>query len=282
MTFIYLPNSYDQPFIGPELPRLEAISRADSEDLRQPRIMHMHDDRIELLFVSSGSCQNIICHRPYQVRAGDLLVYNARIMHEEHIDLDPDTVIYTLDVRSVQRPGMPSNHLIAPDDSPLLRLEDYQEEIHFWIEAIYKQASTEADAGYDIANHLTRALLSLIVSEHRPVDTDERDLIAQGKLIKQWLDEHYAEEVSLQDIADALYLSPFHISRVCKRFTGYAPMHYVNRRRIGEAQTRLINSDQAVTDLALDLGFSNPSVFHRSFKQLVGCSPGTYRKNWQQ
>ena len=58
-------------------------------------------------------------------------------------------------------------------------------------------------------------------------------------------------------------------------------MQYINRRRIGEAQSLLIDTGRNMTEIAELVGFGNVSMFSRAFRQVVGCSPSDYRKKWQ-
>ena len=66
---------------------------------------------------------------------------------------------------------------------------------------------------------------------------------AFAQRIKDYIDKHFADEFSLQQMADALHVSPYYLAHICKEVTGYSPLQYVLRRRIGEAQTLLITTD---------------------------------------
>ena len=91
--------------------------------------------------------------------------------------------------------------------------------------------------------------------------------------IKDYIDRHFAEDFSLQSMADALHVSPYYLAHVCKDVTGYSPLQYVLRRRIGEAQTLLITTE-------LPVGYDNPSHFNAQFSKAVGMSPRTFRKEY--
>ncbi len=62
--------------------------------------------------------------------------------------------------------------------------------------------------------------------------------------------------------------------------TGYSPMNYIIRRRIGEAQTLLITTKLSITEIAGMVGFSNPNNFNIQFQKQVGLSPREYRKTY--
>ena len=108
------------------------------------------------------------------------------------------------------------------------------------------------------------------------------ELTNTGIAIKRWLDLHYQEDITLQDISEALFLSQYHISRAFKRFSGYSPTQYIARRRIGEAQSLLIHTQMPILDIALRVGYNSNSLFSRTFKTIVGRTPVQYRKDMQK
>ena len=103
---------------------------------------------------------------------------------------------------------------------------------------------------------------------------------AFAQRIKDYIDKHFADEFSLQQMADALHVSPYYLAHICKEVTGYSPLQYVLRRRIGEAQTLLITTDLPVTRIASQVGYDNPSHFNAQFSKAVGMAPRTFRKEY--
>ena len=65
-----------------------------------------------------------------------------------------------------------------------------------------------------------------------------------------------------------------------KDISGYSPIQYVIRRRIGLAQTWLISSDLSATQIATMVGYDNTNYFNTLFKRMVGVSPIRYRKQY--
>ena len=61
---------------------------------------------------------------------------------------------------------------------------------------------------------------------------------------------------------------------------GYAPMKYLLRRRLGEAQTLLISTDTTIAKIAESVGFDTQSYFNFQFAKNVGMPPSQYRKNY--
>ena len=85
-------------------------------------------------------------------------------------------------------------------------------------------------------------------------------------------------DLSLNDLADAARLSPYHFSRLFTGRYGFSPMAYVRMRRLEGAAERLrTRSPVSLIDLALDCGFDSQEGFTRAFTRIFGVSPGRYR-----
>ncbi len=93
----------------------------------------------------------------------------------------------------------------------------------------------------------------------------------------RYLQQHYRTVDGLAETAAAVHLSPAYFSTRFKQTTGVTHTHYVNRLRIAEAQSLLRDTDRAITDIALAVGFTNYTHFYRVFQQQAGCSPSEYR-----
>ena len=81
-------------------------------------------------------------------------------------------------------------------------------------------------------------------------------------------------------MGEALNISPYYLSHVFKEMSGYSPMQYLLRRRIGEAQTLLISTDLPVTTIAGMVGYDTQSYFNLQFSKNVGMPPKKYRQNY--
>lgn len=92
-----------------------------------------------------------------------------------------------------------------------------------------------------------------------------------------YLDQHYAEDLTLEKVADVAGFSKFHFSRIFKQFSGFNFCDYLRRRRIKSAEVLLMKPGLSISEIALQSGFSSVSTFNRTFKQAKGCTPTEYR-----
>lgn len=94
---------------------------------------------------------------------------------------------------------------------------------------------------------------------------------------KEYLLQNLAQEVHLQDIADSLNVSNGHLARTFKQVAGQSLFAYFRQLRLEQAKLRLLDTQQNVTTIARDCGFSSTTLFCRNFKQYTGSTPLAYR-----
>lgn len=97
------------------------------------------------------------------------------------------------------------------------------------------------------------------------------------RAVRGWIDDHFAEDFGLSDLAARAGLSVFRFSHVFKACTGLSPMAYRNQRRV-DAARRLLLAGQPIADIALQVGFADQSHLTRWFQRIVGVSPQRYRQ----
>jgi two-component system response regulator YesN len=105
-------------------------------------------------------------------------------------------------------------------------------------------------------------------------DVDLRNPI---KSAVQFIEEHFAEPISLQDVADLVYLSPSYFSRLFKTEMGVTFTEYLTQYRIQRSKMLLRVTTLPIEIVANSAGFSNASYFSTIFKRLEGRTPSEYR-----
>jgi AraC family transcriptional regulator len=86
-------------------------------------------------------------------------------------------------------------------------------------------------------------------------------------------------DLSLEALAKESGYSPIHFSRMFRAATGHTPHNYVVRLRVERARQLLANSPRSLSEIALECGFSSHSHMTRTFHELVGTTPSTYRRS---
>jgi len=124
-------------------------------------------------------------------------------------------------------------------------------------------------------------------------DIAERCVALQGKLqmrhkqyesIKRaqiYIEEHYGENFSLDDIAAHAYLSPYYLIRAFSRVIGLPPHIYQQQIRMRHAK-EMLGQSISLAEVADQIGFADQSHFSNVFKKMVGVTPGEYKKSRKQ
>lgn len=278
-------TSNDDAQLNPsEPPRLVAVSRIDSSFSIHPRIMHKHEDMLEVLFVRSGSGVYIIDEKRYPIKKGDLIICNAGALHDEDPDQNKELNNYCITIKNLQIDGLPPNHLVPEDAIPVINAGSDYKDISRLYGTMFSQLSSGLPGVEQACHYLMLGLLSIfnriLDSSLEHGDETATDLRLLGSQIKEYLDTHYQDDLNLAIIAEATNLSTYYLSHVFKRYTGYSPMQYIMRRRLGEAQTLLITTSDSITDIASEVGYGNPNYFNVIFTKNIGMSPSQYRKEY--
>jgi len=128
-----------------------------------------------------------------------------------------------------------------------------------------------------------------VLSEHETAARMDQALIEDGRvsqhtstLVKRavaYIQQHFARELSRQEIAGAVGISQNYLSRIFQQELGISPWEYLNRYRIKQAQDLLRDTNDSITQVATQVGFEDPAYFSRVFRKQVGHSPQRYREH---
>ncbi len=266
-----------------KLPRLLYVSKMDTRISDMPRVMHRHDDLVELILICKGQGQYSIDGRQVKVRAGDLIIYNSGIIHDEITPPESQLAWFCIAVTGIQIAGLRDNALIPDDGRVSFPCYDLFDSLRDTCELMFDQLLHELPGRTVTTHYLLQALLAQTsqVINHR---SDLSDISALDEPLAQrviaYLDRHYADPLSLQDLSATFNVSAYYLAHVFKDSFDYSPMQYVLRRRIGEAQSLLINTNLSITDIATHVGYDHPSHFNRQFSKYVGMPPRKYRVDY--
>ena len=254
----------------------------------QERDFHFHEfDKVVVLL--SGHVDYTVEDITYALKPWDVLLVKHHTIHKALIDkTEPyDRVIIYLDGKYFDR-IMPNAGLmdcfekadkdgrqrITPDDGQQERLaaalEDY--------EAAMRDEELGAEAIRDTQMVKLLVLINRIYASGSTAP-DRTEAARDPKIgaVLSYINENLGRELSVDELAEQVYLSRYHFMRLFKAQTGSTVHAYVRQKRLLYA-ARLIREGESAARAAAESGFSDYSAFHRAFRESFGISPGQLKK----
>lgn len=283
---ILFPNpTHRLVFDGEQLPHLVYMSKHEYSAQRLDRPMHSHDSICELIVCYRGFGTYHVNNQSYSVQAGDLIFGNINEPHELISDFQASIGNYCFGFSHLHLAGLPENHFfdrsavhVRPTNEKFPLFHQIAEQIH--------QLYDDTPYNQTLAELLSITLLMMAVQAPAHAVSASGSIENHGQTltrrVKEYIDAHFTESITLEEIATTLHCSVPYVSHTFKHHTGFSPIQYAIRRRIGLAQTYLISSDLSATQIATMVGYDNTNYFNTLFTRTVGLTPIRYRKEYLQ
>jgi len=261
--------------------------------LQSPLHKHAY---IEMIYMYSGSCKQIINNRPITFYEGDLCIFDCNTYHIVETCGENDIMINCL---------MKKDYF---DAKFMCQISSENPLTNFLIHAIYEKKDQEKaliirsqkenpfitkrfnsilETLYDnkpyadlIVNHLVQILFIEIVH-----NIDVEDYIYQegthNKTINilevlNYIQNNYAD-VTLSEVANRFYFDADYLSKIIKNFTNQTFIQFVQKQRLTNAAILINNSKLTVEEIAHQVGYANMNYFYKLFKNEYHCTPAEYR-----
>ena len=251
----------------------------------QERDFHFHDfDKAVILL--SGRVDYIVEGTAYTLRPWNVLLVKHHTIHKALIDKSEpyERIILYLDRRFFDR-GMPGARLLNCFDTAdrpgmhLLTPEAEQQQTLKAALSAYEQA--EKDEGFGAQTLRDTLVMQLLVLVGRmgaaSAQRTEPRYDPKIEQVLSYINEHLSGDLSVETLAEQVYLSKYHFMRLFKAQTGSTVHAYVRQKRLMSA-ARLIREGVPANKAAADSGFADYSSFHRAFRETFGINPGTLKK----
>ena len=251
-----------------------------------------HHDALEIIICKENSYTVIANNCTYNLNVGDILIIPPHMLHEILCDSYGVRFIFLVNMEflnSFQDYKIFDSIFIEPYlCTASLRPDIYQQiyaafmqmtDIYFsnnifWEISIYSMLlKVLEDIGQDYFNKSSHDKKSLSGIKQRERYEDFSNLL-------QYIDDNYAEELTLEQAANYIGFSKYHFSRLFKQHTNMTFYDYLCHKRIQAAQS-LLTTDIPITEIAFQTGFNNLTTFCRCFKKCANCSPTEYRNKFR-
>lgn len=278
----YKPEKwFSSVFYENSRPGILYLYKISGEKTDALRAMHAHPDIVEIMYIQAGRGIYHIGSGHYIVNAGDLIIVNANVLHEEYLG-ETSLRLYSMGISNLHLKNMAVNTMLKPGKSPILRNSKDSRRCGQLLDMIY-QLNADRHAGRDEScYYLLRSLISILCnsemdSEDSPAGGWEQNTLVES--ICLYIGSNYEKPITLQMLADTFHMSKYHLSHIFRAQTGISVTDFILHRRIGEAQSKLLETDSPVSQISEAVGFENVGYFNRQFKRIVKMTPMEYRRS---
>ena len=270
--------------------RREYVTYLDDSSIRiwysdVPWRYEIHDhSAIEILLTLEGMVTYTIEDKVYQVRKGEILIIPQDTAHSLTMEegssrylylFEPDAIMTMRDIKSMAIYINKPFHLRDGSDAHvrirelLLRAKDLYE----------KRELMWNTACYSCILRVYATLGQRYLSGIRPRTADNmRNMDSEViNAVMTYINNHYREELSLENVAGFAGFSRYYFSRSFKKQTGYSFKDYLCQKRLQVAMDLLIRTNRSMRDVAIESGFGSVATFNRVFREKKGCTPTQYR-----
>ena len=126
-------------------------------------------------------------------------------------------------------------------------------------------------------------MLLIIITVFRLKDSEQNSSNTTHKeqavsFIRQYIEEHYREKISVSTLAELVYLNPDYLGRIFRKSTGMTVGEMIQNKRIEKACYFLSDTKKTIADIALMCGFEDSKFFNNVFSKHMGITPSRYRQ----
>ncbi|EPP0238286.1 HTH-type transcriptional activator RhaS [Escherichia fergusonii] len=259
----------------------QEVSVAIEPRLPQGAFPEHHHDFHEIVIVEHGTGIHVLNGQPYTISGGMVCFIrdSDRHMYEHTDNLNLTNVLYRSPDKFRFLAGL---HQLLPQECNGHYPSHWRIDQHTLQQV--RQLITrleQVSAGQDLSTVANREILfmQLLVAlrKNSLLEGDENTDARLNHLIA-WLEDHFAEAVSWEAIANRFALSLRTLHRQLKQHTGLTPQRYLNRLRLVKARHLLRHSDDSVTHIAFSCGFADSNHFSTLFRREFGWSPREIRQ----
>ena len=217
--------------------------------------------------LTPGSCVFIDCRNPYAhstgTEDGESDLWNLRWCHFYGPTMGS---VYH---KYIERGGRP--FFMPPSIQPFTDVLD---------ELMCMAKSSDYMRDMKINSALSNLLLQIMEQSWHPENRRRAPKRASLTEVKNWIDEHFSEHISLEELSKTFYIDKFYMAKSFKAQYGQTIASYITNIRITKAKQLLRFSDMTIEEISGQIGISDPAYFSRVFREIEGVGPRKYREQW--
>lgn len=253
--------------------------------------IHWHEEA-ELTLITGGSCIYQIDFVEYEVKEGDLLFVPPLLLHaiarraEDHTETYSETYVFHLNFLGGNATDICAARYLAPimkQEFTLPCLITPEHPAYASLRKIFGQITSlynESVAGYELALKSLFLQVIFLLLQYRGGNASPGARISSDKLkqVLDYIEQHYAEPISVSELAKLCSFSDYHFMRFFKKHMSMTCVEYINNLRLEKSVELFEEGNTSILDVSLSVGFRNLSYFHRAFKKKYHVTPHSFIK----
>lgn len=228
-------------------------------------------DSLLLIYVEKGSMTLVYDGQISEASAGDFLFLDCYKLHEYYTEEGCECLWCHFD--GITAAGFYSN-IVAKLGNVFSLPDAYKAATKLQlIIDIFEKGRTVREPL--LSKYLNDILTAFLL--YTPATDKARDYAGIAEDSITYINEHFAEDISIETLAERASISPYHFIRTFKKETGFTPHEYLIATRMATARYLLKNTKLSIKDICFQTGFSGESVFCSAFKKRHNMTPAQYR-----
>ncbi len=260
---------------------------------------HWHEE-MEFMYVTRGSAKFLIQDKCYVLKKGECVMVNRNTMHAVQpvggCECEYETIVFHPNfVFGYEHSYLSSHYMLPLLQNPGMRglfLSPEKETDKQLLAILVKiiEVNKEKPYAYELKTKGMLVHIWLLLLERMATDHTTDNMVVHNpqssidekrvKLAINYIAKHYAQPITLDDIAGSIHISKSECCRCFKRCVQVTPFEYLLKYRIYTAIDLLQNNEEeySISEIAMRTGFNSSSYFNKIFKKYMECTPSAYKK----
>lgn len=243
----------------------------------------------EIFFITHGNGVMEIDSIDVAVKEGDLIIINPNCPHTEKSSYNRmdqlEYIVFAINNLALANKSLPQ--LNGGDPNPtyykIMNLNNNKSVILYYLNTLVREVE-DKQVNYELACKSILTLFIIYISRNTEstllISDNPEKLNIECVKIKNYIDSHYSENITLDILSKLSYVNKFHLVHLFTKQMGISPINYLISKRIEESKNLLTTTNYSIRDISTIVGFSNSSYFSQMFKKFTGDSPRIYKNKY--
>ena len=218
---------------------------------------------IELLYFLYGNAEVMTTEKVVQASFYDIIIYPSNVYHTEHLQFNhhQEIICLWLDITGVEL-------------NDIIHIQDKDSSIKWILEKLHEEYKSDNPSQHLIDNYVKTAMM--LVAK---ICFDEKEKPDPLSRVILYMQSNMSENITVEELADLIYVSKSYLSRYFKQETGMSLIEYLRMMRINTAKKLLVSTNSSVEVISSIIGYNSSKYFCRAFRKCTGMSPTEYKKS---